>query len=181
MNELTRIAASLGFTITETGGGCTALTAVAPDGRYALLTRADDPSAPESLDEACVLGLVDALGEAVHQSSHESARSALALANRVLVDNLVIDDVAITAILDSLSVEDDDSRTDDLLLLVCERLDWLLAILAEPTRETAIQIVMESTPSETARAIVIQQLEDADESLVAEAIRIWLAQLCPVV
>lgn len=181
MNELTRIAASLGFTITDTGGGCTALTAAAHDGRYALVTSADDPSAPESLDEPCVLGLVDALGEAVHQSSHESVRSAIVLANQVLVDNLVIDDVAITAILDSLSVEDDDSRSDDLLLLVCERLDWLLAILAEPTRETAIQIVMESTPSETARAIVIQQLEDADESLVAEAIRIWLAQLCPVV
>jgi hypothetical protein len=51
--------ATNGWDLTETGGGCTALRHDMGEGWEALVTQVVDPSAPESEDEPCRLGVYD--------------------------------------------------------------------------------------------------------------------------
>jgi hypothetical protein len=50
------IAKNLGFSILDTGGGCTAFSKVLHDGTVLLITGEDGSSIPEAGEERCVLG-----------------------------------------------------------------------------------------------------------------------------
>lgn len=53
-----------GFNIADCGGGCEAFRLDLADGRYILVTKAEDSEAPETTDEEVVIGLYD--GNADH-------------------------------------------------------------------------------------------------------------------
>ena len=55
MNEVNTYAENLGFTIMDTGGGCTALSKTLADDSVLLITSIDGSTIPESTEEDCIL------------------------------------------------------------------------------------------------------------------------------
>ena len=57
MNPIESTMGQAGFRLIETGGGCTALSLNNPRlGSCILVTDKDDPLAPESMDQPCLVG-----------------------------------------------------------------------------------------------------------------------------
>jgi len=62
----------LGFTIEQTGGGCTAYTRYAEDGSHLMITNVNDPTAPTSLQDSVTIGEYDPKGELKRQRNWEN-------------------------------------------------------------------------------------------------------------
>lgn len=88
-SSFTEVYRQAGFTIWHTGGGCTAWTQEAPDGRYILIT-GPDATCPEADDDEIVVGLYDSDGDWIEEAGGtfpntlEGTHAAIAVAHRLL-------------------------------------------------------------------------------------------------